>query len=124
MNKELSNIILSIRDIPLNEKLSDNAVIALMNIHLSLMNLIIPNMLEDEYGCAEFHSEAMIRSHCTSDYRNVDIIVEQASRLSEYYLHGSDEWLWCISVVLSHECMRVNEQIQNRIFAHSAGAAC
>ena len=49
MNPELQNLIVSIRNIPLNDNLSDDAVIALMNIHLSLMSMIIANMLEDEF---------------------------------------------------------------------------
>lgn len=57
----MQNLIGEIRNIPLNDSLSDDAVIALMNIHLSLMSMIVANMLEDEFGNPEFHREAMNR---------------------------------------------------------------
>lgn len=59
MNIKLSNLILSIRNIPLNDKLSDEAVVALTNIHISLAGVIVANMLEDEYSDVAFHRESM-----------------------------------------------------------------
>lgn len=59
INTELLDLIRSIRAISLNNKLSDEATFALTNIHLSLMNMIVVNMLEDEYGNPMFHREAI-----------------------------------------------------------------
>lgn len=59
MGKSLKEYIEEIRSIPIDNSLSDDAVIALMHIHLSLMSMIVANMLEDEYGNPEHHREAM-----------------------------------------------------------------
>lgn len=50
MNTELSNLISSIRNIPLNEKLSDEALIALSRSYISMQNLVVANNLDSEYG--------------------------------------------------------------------------
>ena len=42
-------------------RLTDEAVVALMNIHLSVASLIVANNLETEYGSAAPHREAMNR---------------------------------------------------------------
>ena len=55
----LKGYIDEIRSIPIDNSLSDDAVIALMNIHLSIISMIIADMLEGEYGDAKFHREAM-----------------------------------------------------------------
>lgn len=59
MNTTLANLIGTIRTIPLHDGLSDDAVVALTNIHLSIMTMIVANGLEEEYGSAEFHRNAM-----------------------------------------------------------------
>ena len=59
MGSSLKEYIEEIRSIPIDNRLSDDAVVALMNIHLSIMTMIVANMLEDEYGSAEVHREAM-----------------------------------------------------------------
>lgn len=61
MGKTLKEYIEEIRSIPIDESLSDEAVIALMNIHLSVMSMIVANMLEEEYGDAKLHREAMYK---------------------------------------------------------------
>ena len=59
MGKSLKEYIAEIRSIPIDNSLSDEAVIALMNIHLSIMSMIVANMLEEEYGSGDVHREAM-----------------------------------------------------------------
>ena len=59
MGKSLKEYIEEIRSIQIDNSLSDVAVIALMNIHISIMSMIIANMLEEEYGSAEIHRNAM-----------------------------------------------------------------
>lgn len=59
MDTALYELIASVRAIPVDDRLSDDAVVALMHIHLSVMTMIVANMLEDEYGDAECHREAM-----------------------------------------------------------------
>lgn len=59
MGKSLKEYIDEIRSITIDNSLSDDAVIALMNIHLSIMTMIVADMLEDEYGSVEFHREAI-----------------------------------------------------------------
>ena len=54
----------------------------------------------------------------------VDSVAEYSVRMAEGYSAGSEDWLWCMSVVLDRECMRLNEEIQNRIFTHNAGPSC
>ena len=54
------------------------------------------------------------------DTELADLAAEYSARMAEGYSAGSEDWLWCMSVVLDRECMRLNEEIQNRIFAHSA----
>lgn len=61
MGNSLKEYIKEIRSIPIDNSLSDDAVIALMNIHLSIMSMIVANMLEEEYGSAGIHREAMER---------------------------------------------------------------
>ena len=56
---ELSNLIGSIRNISLNDRLSDDAVVALMNIHLSMMSMIFTGMSDAGYGSAEYHRDAV-----------------------------------------------------------------
>ena len=50
MNTRLSNLACSIRAIPLNDKLSDNALIALSRSYISMQNLVVANHLDSEYG--------------------------------------------------------------------------
>ena len=45
----------------IDHQLTDEAVVALMNIHLSVASLIVANNLETEYGSAAPHREAMNR---------------------------------------------------------------
>ena len=50
VNPELSNLIKEIRDILLNDKLSDDALIALSRSYISMQNLVVANNLDSEYG--------------------------------------------------------------------------
>ena len=50
-----------IRALQIDDRLTDEAVVALMNIHLSVASLIVANNLETEYGSAAPHREAMNR---------------------------------------------------------------
>ena len=50
VNLELSNLVKEIRDIPLNDKLSDDALIALSRSYISMQNLVVANNLDSEYG--------------------------------------------------------------------------
>ena len=50
MNQELASLIDSIRNIPMNDKLSDDAVIALSRSYISMQNLVVANGLDSEYG--------------------------------------------------------------------------
>ncbi len=50
MNQELSSLIDSIRNIPLDDELSDDAVIALSRSYISMQNLVVANGLESDYG--------------------------------------------------------------------------
>ena len=50
MNGELLNLIKEIRDIPLNDKLSDDALIALSRSYVSMQNLVVANNLDSVYG--------------------------------------------------------------------------
>ena len=59
MGNSLKEYIKEIRSIPIDNSLSDETVIALMNIHPSIMSMIVVNLLEEEYGSAEIHREAM-----------------------------------------------------------------
>lgn len=88
MNPGLQNLIGSIRNIPLNDGLSDDAVIALMNIHLSLMSMIVTNMLEDEFGDPEFHREAMnsLFAICSRRSRS-DRSLARSSRMTPAMYH-------------------------------------
>ena len=50
MNPELLHLIDSIREIPLNDRLSDDAVIALSRSYVSMQNLVVANGMEPTYG--------------------------------------------------------------------------
>ena len=50
VNTELSNLIKEIRNIPLNDTLSDDALIALSRSYVSMQNLVVANNLDSEYG--------------------------------------------------------------------------
>lgn len=50
VNTELSNLVLAIRNIPLNDNLSDEALIALSRSYVSMQNLVVAENLDTEYG--------------------------------------------------------------------------
>ena len=56
---ELKRHIEAVDAMNIDGRLTDEAVVALMNIHLSVANLIVANNLETEYGSAAPHREAM-----------------------------------------------------------------
>ena len=58
---ELKRHIEAVDAMNIDGRLTDEAVVALMNIHLSVANLIVANNLETEYGSAAPHREAMNR---------------------------------------------------------------
>lgn len=60
-DSKLAGQINEIRALQIDDRLTDEAVVALMNIHLSVANLIVANNLETEYGSAAPHREAMNR---------------------------------------------------------------
>ena len=59
IDSKLAGQINEIRAFRIDDRLTDEAVVALMNIHLSVANLIVANNLETEYGSAAPHREAM-----------------------------------------------------------------
>lgn len=59
MGKSLKQYTEEIASIVIDDSLSDDAVAALTNIHLSVMTMIAANLLEDEYGSVRSHREAM-----------------------------------------------------------------
>ena len=61
IDSKLAGQINEIRAFRIDDRLTDEAVVALMNIHLSVANLIVANNLETEYGSAAPHREAMNR---------------------------------------------------------------
>ena len=61
IDSKLTGQINEIRALRIDDRLTDEAVVALMNIHLSVANLIVANNLETEYGSAVPHREAMNR---------------------------------------------------------------
>lgn len=50
VNGELANLIAVIRNIPLDETLSDDALMALARSYVSMQNLVVANGLDAEYG--------------------------------------------------------------------------
>ena len=58
---ELKRHIEAVDAMNIDGRLTDEAVVARMNIHLSVANLIVANNLETEYGSAVPHREAMNR---------------------------------------------------------------
>lgn len=58
---ELKRYIEEVDTMNIDGRLTDEAVVALMNIHLSVANLIVANNLETEYGSAAPHREAIYR---------------------------------------------------------------
>lgn len=61
IDSKLAGQINEIRAFRIDDRLTDEAVVALMNIHLSVANLIVANNLETEYGSAAPYREAMNR---------------------------------------------------------------
>lgn len=61
IDSKLAGQINEIRALRIDDRLTDEAVVVLMNIHLSVANLIVANNLETEYGSAAPYREAMNR---------------------------------------------------------------
>lgn len=61
IDSKLAGQINEIQALRIDDRLTDEAVVALMNIHLSVANLIVANNLETEYGSAAPYREAMNR---------------------------------------------------------------
>ena len=59
INGELSGLIMSIRDIRLNDSLSDDALIALSRSYVSMQNLVVANGLDSEYGSRKEFEKAL-----------------------------------------------------------------
>lgn len=82
MGKSLKEYIGEIRAIPLDDRLSDDAVVALMDIHLSLMSMIVANGLEDTYGGAAAHRAAMEKLFALCSRRSAgNQSLERSSRM-------------------------------------------
>lgn len=59
INGELSGLIMSIRDIRLNDSLSDDALIALSRSYVSMQNLVVANGLDSEFGSRKEFEKAL-----------------------------------------------------------------
>ena len=70
MDKSLNGYIEAIRAIPIDDSLSDDAVVTLSKIHLSILTMLVANGLEEEYGGESLHREAMERLFAISRKRS------------------------------------------------------
>lgn len=72
MERSLKEYLGEIRSIPLDNRLSDDAVVALMNIHLSVLTMLVADGLEGKYGSAAFHRAAMEKLYAICRRRSTD----------------------------------------------------
>lgn len=87
IDSKLAGQINEIRAFRIDDRLTDEAVVALMNIHLSVANLIVANNLETEYGSAAPHREAMNRlfSICHKRCRSNQTLARRSRMIPALY---------------------------------------
>lgn len=55
-----------------------------------------------------------------ADEHTANRVAERAIQLSEPYKQGSAEWLWYMAVVIDRECEKINNDIKEKMLAHTA----